>query len=256
MLRDSGFCEHGNRPPCSKCLEKEKTQSSREYAPSPAIQALEKDRKIFENPITSESRVLLIGDGQGADTALFAKMGVDVHGISSINYELEEVRAANERLKNFGVTMKQADATELSSLERAGILPSSQDVVTLMHVLEVPDIRGEAERRLMENIIHVLKEGGEAIVTQYKKKLTPEEADFFGVEEIKPDDLQHRFGESWRDEFERQYGQPWKEGMRYSAISNIRTKQELIDLFSEKFEVKLEESDDEYILRMKKKPQQ
>jgi 2-polyprenyl-3-methyl-5-hydroxy-6-metoxy-1,4-benzoquinol methylase len=253
-LKDSSFCEHGNRPPCSKCLENQpKIQSSREYSSSPAIQELLKTRIIFEKPITPDSKVLLIGDAQGSDTALFVQMGVDAANISSVNYELAEIEIANERLKEHGVVMKQGDATNFSSLERVGLLAGSQDVVTLMHVLEVPDIRGEAERQLVDNMARVLKENGEAIVTQYKKKLTADEAVLFGVEEIRQDDLKKRFGEDWQEGFEREYGQSWREGMRYSEISTIRSKEELLDLFAERFDVKLEETEDSFVLKLKNK---
>jgi hypothetical protein len=41
--------------------------------------------------------------------------------------------------------------------------------------------------------------------------------------------------------------------MCYSEISNIRSKEELERLFGQYFDVKLEETQDEYILKMKKR---
>src|SRR3989338_8782121 len=85
------------------------------------------------------------------------------------------------------------------------------------------------------------------------KKLTPEEAKLFGVEEIRPNDLEQRFGDDWARKFQERYGQPWVEGMRYSEISNIRSKADLVRLFDDAFNVVLEETDSEYILKLKKK---
>jgi len=252
-MQDSGFCEHGNRSPCLMCIEMEKTQSTREYTPSAAIRRLMNERKVIQQEVRPEMRVLLIGDGQGSDTELFSKMGVEPGNISSVNYEQSEVETANRRLEGTGVAMRQADATSIDSLHQSGIEDASQDLVTLMHVLEVPDIRGEAERRLVENVARVLRDGGEAIVSQYKKKLTPEEAKLFGVEEIRPSDLVQRFGEDWMRKFQERYGQPWVEGMRYSEISNIRSKAELVRLFDGVFAVLFEETSSEYILKLKKK---
>jgi len=251
---EKGYCEHGNRPPCAKCLEKhEKTQSSREYATSPVLQDVLRDRIIFEKEVSSDSDVLLIGDGQGSDTKLFVDMGVEPDHISSVNYESSEVDEANRRLEETGVVMKQADATSSDSLTRAGVLEASQDVLVLLHVLEVPDIHSEAERRLVENMARVLRDGGEALVSQYKHKLTQEQAAMLGVEEIKPEHLERQFGKDWQEVFTREYGQPWHEGMRYSEISRIRSKDELLKLFSDYFETKLEETDDSYVLKLKKK---
>ncbi|MEI6511626.1 MAG: methyltransferase domain-containing protein [Candidatus Uhrbacteria bacterium] len=242
---DEGFCEHGNLPSCLWCAKVKKIQSTREYAPSPAILALKEVRP--------ETKVLLIGDGQGSDTGQFLKMGVEAGNISLVNYEPSEVETANRTLNGRGVTMRQADATSIDSLYQSGIEDASQDLITLMHVLEVPDIRGDAERRLVENVARVLRDGGEAIVSQYKKRLTPEEAKSFGVEEIRPSDLEKRFGEDWAKKFQEQYGQPWEEGMRYSEISNIRSKEELVRLFGDVFDVTLEETGSEYVLKLKKK---
>lgn len=253
IRQDSGFCEHGNRPSCSRCMEKKKTQSTREYAPSPAIQALMVERKVVQQEVRPEMKVLLIGDGQGSDTELFLEMGVEAGNISSVNYESLEVEMANRRSEGTGVVMRQADATSIDSLHRSGIEDASQDLVTLMHVLEAPDIRGEAEQRLVENVARVLRDGGEAIVSQYKKRLTPEEAELIGIEEIRQSDLVRRFGEDWIVRFQEYYGRPWEEGMRYSEISSIRSREELIRLFDEGFEVDLEEIGGEYILKLKKK---
>ncbi|MBI4256429.1 hypothetical protein HY626_00015 [Candidatus Uhrbacteria bacterium] len=251
---EKGYCGHGNKPPCTKCLEKhEKMQSSREYVHSPVLQDVLRDRIIFEREVLSDSDVLLIGDGQGLDTKQFIDMGVEPDHISSVNYESSEVDEANRRLEETGVVMKQADATSWDSLLRAGVLEASQDVLVLLHVLEVSDIRSDAERRLVENMVRVLRDGGEALVSQYKHKLTQEQATMLGIEEIKPEYLERRFGKDWQEIFTREYGQPWYEGMRYSEISRIRSKDELLKLFSDHFEINLEETDDSYVLKLKKK---
>lgn len=111
---------------------------------SPAIKyEISKTRKIYEKPIVSDTKICLIGDGQGKDTAEFLKMGVSPESISSVNYEETEVEEANKtNLAETGVKMEQGDVTDIESLKRAGIDLSSQDVVTLMHVLEVPGIKG------------------------------------------------------------------------------------------------------------------
>lgn len=232
-----------------------KIESSREYKESPVIRdQISRTRVIFEKPITSDTKVCLIGDGQGLDTKLFLEMGVDPSNISSINYEQSEVDEANAKnLRDTGVEMKQCDATSIESIYGAGIEDKSQNVVTLMHVLEVPNIKDETEKQLVRNIARILKPNGELLVTQYKKKLTPSEAEEFGVEAITADDLRDRFGDGWKEQFESEYGQEWFPGMRYSEISQIRSKEELLALFADDFEIKIEEMDSKFILRMKKK---
>jgi len=233
----------------------EKIQSTREYAASSVIEdEIAQTKVVFEKEITADTKICLIGDGQGADTRKFIEMGVAPGSITSVNYELSEVEQANSGvLADTGVEMRQANVVDFDSLMGVGIGEASQDVIVLMHVLEVPDIRGEAERNLVQNISRVLREGGEALVTQYRRKLTPEEAELFGVEEIAAESLRSRFGEDWQEAFRQQYGQNWHEGMRYSEISNIRSKGELMQLFEDGFEIRIEESGDEFILRLKKK---
>ena len=126
-----------------------KIESTRSYEPSPAITELGKSRVIFERQITPETRVCLIGDGQGMDTQQFLQMGVKPENINSINYEQSEVDQANLGiLKNTGIEMSQGDATDFESLENAGLAENSQEVITLMHALEVPNIKGEVEKNL------------------------------------------------------------------------------------------------------------
>jgi len=233
----------------------EKSQSSREYGPSRVIENdITVNRVVFEKRLKPETDVCLIGDGQGADTRLFLDMGVKPEHLKSVNYEQSEVDAANsDALAGTAVEMHQADAADLESLKKVGLNEATQDLIVLMHVLEVPNIKGETERNLVENIARLLKEDGEALVTQYKKKLTPEEAESFGVEEIAADSLQRRFGDDWQKKFKEEYGQEWHDGMRYSEISNIRSKEELLKLFADRFDIKLEEDDNEYVLKMRKK---
>lgn len=53
---------------------------------------------FFEKQITSETKICLIGDGQGTDTDQILQMGVNSENISSINYEQNEVDQANENI--------------------------------------------------------------------------------------------------------------------------------------------------------------
>lgn len=234
-----------------------KKQGTREYEPSSAIKELQKTKVIFEKQITPETRVCLIGDGQGLDTKQFFQMGVRPEKISSVNYEQSEVDQANEGvLRDTGVRMKQGDATSLESLKDAGIEENSQEVVTLMHVLEVPVIKGDAERALVENAVKILQPGGELMVTQYKHQFTKDERDVqrrIGIEEITAENLKKQFGENWREAFREEYGIEWEEGMRYGEISNIRTQEQLRKLFEPYFDVRIEETESEYVLRMRKK---
>lgn len=73
------------------------------------------------------------------------------------------------------------------------------------------------------------------------------------MEEITPDNLEKQFGKDWREGFKKEYGMDWKKGMRYSEISNIRSKEELERLFGQYFDIKITETQDEYILKMKKR---
>lgn len=212
---------------------------------------------MFEKEITPEINVCLIGDGQGVDTQQFLQMGVKPENISSINYETNEVDQANSGiLKNTGVKMKQGDATDYESLKATGLKEGTQDLITLMHVLEVPSIKGVAEKKLIDNVIKLLKPDGELLVTQYRHKFTKDERELqkqIGIEEIMSENLRKQFGEDRRKKFKEEYGLEWEEGMRYGEISNIRTNEELIKLFEPNFDIKLEETENEYILRMKKK---
>jgi len=236
---------------------KVKLESSRIYALSPAIIELARTRVIFEKQITPETKVCLIGDGQGFDTKAFALIGVKPENISSVNYEETEIKAANENyLKDTGIQMKRGDATSIEDLIKAGISENSQEIVTLMHVLEVPNIKGETEARLVENISKILKPNGELLVSQYKHKFTKDERGLqkkIGIEEITSENLQKLYGEHWKEEFKKENGIDWEKGMRYGEISNVRSKDELTKLFDAKFEIKLEETESEYILKMKKK---
>ncbi len=226
-----------------------KTQSTRLYDASPAILELLKSKVIFETAITPDTRVCLIGDGQGMDTRSFLDMGVKPQNIRSINYEEQEIEQANQAiLKNTGVHMQQGDATDLETLKSIGLDESTQEIITLMHVLEVPNIKGDVEKNLIRNIALLLKPGGELLVSQYKHKFTKDERSLqekMGIEEITAESLQKQFGDNWKEQFKKEYGFDWEEGMRYSEISNIRTKEELISIF--------EEADNEFILRMKKR---
>lgn len=230
-------------------------QSSRRYEASPVIaEELRFSKKVFEKPIGPDTKTLLIGDGQGQDTALFLEMGVRPENVVSVNYDEQEVAEANAgALKESGVTMKQADATDYESLNQAGLVDASQDLAVLMHVIEVPAIRGETEKRLVSNLARLLKPGGEVLASQYVRKLSPEEAEILGVEEIRAEDLEKTYGSDWRQKFQKAYGQEWREGMRYSEISSIRSRDELEKLFADDFEVHIEQRGYEYILRMKKK---
>lgn len=235
-----------------------KNESSRAYEPSPVIaNEISQTKMIFEKPIGHDTKVCLIGDGQGMDTEQFLDMGVDPQNIQSVNYEQSEVDQANQgALKDSGVEMKQGDITSIESLKEAGIEEGSQEIVTLMHVLEVPSIKGENEKRLVENVVKILKSDGEVLASQYKHKFTKEERELqekIGIEEIKLEDMQKQFGDDWQEEFKKEYGVDWEQGMRYGEISNIRTKEELKKLFELFFEVKIDESEQEYILKMKKK---
>ncbi len=232
-------------------------QGRRTYEAAPAIKNLSDSRIIFERLITPDTKVCLIGDGQGMDTDQFLKLGVKPENIQSINYESDEVDQANQNvLAGSGVEMKQGDATSFESLLGAGITEASQEIVTLMHVLEVPNIKGEVEKRLLANLIKILKAGGELLVSQYKHKFTKDERSLqkkFGIEKITTEDLQKQFGENWKAKFKEEYGIDWEEDLRYGEISNIRTKDELIELFKSFFDIKFEETETEFILKMKKR---
>ena len=234
-----------------------KIESTRIYEPSPVIAELGKSRMVYESQISPETNVCLIGDGQGMDTKQFLLMGVRPENIKSINYEHNEVDQANETvLQNMGVEMKQGDATSFESLENAGLKENDQELITLMHVLEVPNIKGDTEKNLVRNIVKLLKPGGEVLVSQYKHKFTKDERDLqkqIGIEEITSENLQKQFGDNWIKNFKEEYGLEWEEGMRYGEISNIRTKEELTALFEQDFDIKIEETESEYILKMKKK---
>lgn len=238
-------------------LQEVKIESTRIYEPSSVIVELGKTGVIFANQITPDTKVLLIGDGQGMDTQQFVEMGVESENIISVNYEQGEVDQANASvLKNTGVKMKQGDATKFEDLERAELEENSQDVVTLMHVLEVPNIKGNAEKSLVGNIVRILKPGGELLVSQYKHKFTKNERDLqkqIGIEEITAENLQKQLGDHWRKKFKEEYGLEWEDGMRYGEISNIRSKDELMKLFEKDFDIKFEETESEYVLRMKNK---
>lgn len=232
-------------------------QGRRIYEAAPAIRNLSDSRVIFEKIITPDTKVCLIGDGQGMDTDQFLKMGVKPENIQSINYERDEVEQANQNiLAKSGVKMKQGDATSFESLLSAGIEEASQEVVILMHVLEVPNIKGEIEKRLIANLIKILKTDGELLVSQYKHKFTRDERNLqekYGIEKIKAEDLQKQFGDNWKTKFKDEYGIEWEEDMRYGEISNIRTKEKLVELFEHFFDIKFEETETEFILKMKKR---
>jgi SAM-dependent methyltransferase len=234
-----------------------KEQGTRLYEPSPAIREICKTGVVFENQITKDTKVLLIGDGQGMDTQQFLQMGVDPINIASINYEQSEVDQANQGiLQDTGVLMKQGDATDFESLKNAGIKENSQEIVTLMHILEVPSIKDEIEKKLIINIAKILKPNGELLATQYKHKFTKNERDLqkqIGIEEITAENLQRQYGENWMEKFKEENGFDWELGMRYGEISNIRSKEELLALFTPYFDIKFEENESEYILKMKKK---
>jgi len=238
--------------------EQTKIESTRIYEPSPVIEnEISETKVVFEKQITPDTKVCLIGDGQGMDTDQFLKMGVSPENISSINYEEGEVKAANEGiLKDTEVRMRQGDATNFESLENAGIGELSQELVTLMHVLEVPVIKGEVEKNLVENISKILKPGGELLTTQYKHKFTKDERNIqeeIGIEEITEESLREQFGKNWQEEFKKNYGKDWEPGMRYGEISNVRSKEELTKLFEPYFDIKIEETGSEYVLKMKKR---
>ena len=234
-----------------------KVESIRSYEPSPVVTELSESKVAYESQITPETNVCLIGDGQGMDTKQFLLMGVRPENIKSINYEQSEVDQANtEVLQNTGVEMRQGDATSFESLEGAGLTENSQELITLMHVLEVPNIKGDTEKNLIRNIVKLLKLGGEVLVSQYKHKFTKDERDLqkqIGIEEITTENLQKQFGDNWREKFKEEYSLEWEEGMRYGEISNVRTKEELVALFEQDFDVNIEETESEYILKMKKK---
>jgi len=234
-----------------------KIQSTRSYDVSPAILELMENKVIFETAITPDTKVCLIGDGQGMDTRSFLDMGVKPQNILSINYEEQEIEQANQTLlKDTGVQMQQGDATNLDALKSIGLDESTQEIVTLMHVLEVPNIKGDVEKSLIHNIALLLKPGGELLVSQYKHKFTKDERSLqekIGIEEITAESLRKQFGENWKEQFRQEYGFDWEEGMRYGEISNIRTKEELTALFEKDFDIKLEETENEFILKMKKK---
>lgn len=232
-------------------------QSTRIYEPSPVIvNEISKTRVIFERPIETGTKVCLIGDGQGMDTKQFLEMGVKPENIQSVNYEQGEVVQANQSiLKDSGVEMKQGDATSIESLHEAGIEDGSQGVAVLMHVLEVPSIRGQVEARLVENIVRILTSDGEALASQYKHKFTRDEREIqekIGIKEIKAEDMEAQFGKDWQEKFKESYGVDWEQGMRYGEISNIRTMEELRKLFEPYFDVVIDESEHEYVLKMKK----
>jgi len=210
-----------------------KEQSSRAYFKCPYLKQINVDYL----KVRPEYKVCLIGDGQGADTFEFYDMGVKPANISSINYDQNEVVAANNRLKNIGIEMKQGDATDWGSMEETGLTENSQDIVTLLHVLEVPFMKGEKAEKLIGNIEKILKPGGRLMITQYKYRLDPERARNLGVEEITQDAAKSWFaGDDWVKKFKDTYGQEWREGMLFSEISNIRTPEQLRELFREGFE--------------------
>jgi 2-polyprenyl-3-methyl-5-hydroxy-6-metoxy-1,4-benzoquinol methylase len=245
------------QPTPEKNSSEVKIESTRAYESSPAIIELSETKVLFENKITPETRVCLIGDGQGMDTEQFLKMGVNPEKISSINYEQSEVDQANSGiLENTGLVMKQGDATDFESLENVGLAANSQEVVTLMHVLEVPNIKGDSEKKLVSNLVKLLKPKGELLVSQYKYKFTKNDRELqrrIGIEEITAGSLQSQFGEDWKKKFREENGLEWEEGMRYGEISNIRTKDQLMKLFEQDFEIKFEETENEFVLKMKKK---
>lgn len=249
--------------------KEELLQSTREYSVSSSLIELSEsgNRAIFEKPITPDSKVCLIGDGQGSDTAFMAfNLGVNPENIVSVNYDQNEVEKANKKFKELEnkekykklnlkgqLKMVSGDATVFEDFKKNNIEENSQEIITLLHVLETPDIRDGAEKNLIKNINKILKENGELLASQYKQRLTPEQAKKIGVKQIKAETLQQKFGDNWPEEFKNKYGINWKESMRYSEISNIRTKDELMNLFKDNFDIKLSENDFEYILKMKKK---
>jgi len=246
-----------DQPPKEEKPPMVKIESTRIYEPSAAIVELSKHRVVFVNKITPETKICLIGDGQGMDTQQFLQMGVNPENITSINYEQNEVDQANAKvLKNTGVEMRQGDATDFENLKNTGLTENSQEIVTLMHVLEVPNIKGDTEKNLVNNIVRMLKPGGELLISQYKHKFTKAERDLqkkIGIEKITAENLQKQFGDDWKKKFKEAYGLEWEEGMRYGEISNIRSKHELMKLFEQNFDIKFEETESEYVLRMKKK---
>ncbi|MEI7741846.1 MAG: hypothetical protein WCJ29_05095 [bacterium] len=267
MAKAAGMCPHGNFPStCTKCKEVQsknievKNQSTRNYPKSPELSNLLKgDRVIFERAVKPDSKVFLIGDGQGADTKQFLDAGVRPENIASLNYEQKEIDAANaDLLRDTGVHMEQTDITSkpdsesnlLKKLEK-----NSRDFAVLMHVLEVPEIRAEREKQLVQNIADALKEDGEAILTQYKEQLKPGNPHYDKVEKVSPESQRGRFGDDWKNKFAEHYGKEWKEGMSWAELSNIRKPEELQKLFGDKFEVKIEEEPYSYVIRLKKKPE-
>lgn len=230
-------------------------QSTRNYQESPELLIIGKIEPIIEQLITPDSHVLVIGDGQGLDTRrLLISNRVSPKNIHSVNYDPSEVDQANKlTLKEWPVRMSQGDATSLSSLHSIGVEETSKDIVIMMHVLEVPAIRGDAEKALVENIARILKPDGEALITQYIRRLTPEQAREIGVQEIRKQDLVRKYGATWEKDFEKETGKTWHPGMRFSELSNVRTKDELVKLFEKRFIVRIDESRDSYVIRLKKK---
>lgn len=229
-------------------------QSTRTYERSPVLQVIGRTEPIIERVITKDTHVLLIGDGQGLDTKQILEHGADPARVTSVNYEQSEVDEANEGvLKSEGLKMRQGDATSIDSLHQMGIGDESQEVVIMLHVLEVPAIRGETEKQLVRNLARILKSDGEALLTQYKKRLTPEQSRQIGVQEIRQEVLKAKYGESWLEDFQAETGVVWHTGMRYSEISNIRSKEELQALFREHFHGRIDENEHEYIIRLQKK---
>ncbi|MFA4954418.1 MAG: methyltransferase domain-containing protein [Patescibacteria group bacterium] len=237
-----------------KPAEKHREQSTRKYEPSPELMTIGRTEPIIDCLITKDTHVLLIGDGQGLDTKQILANGADPVKVASVNYEQSEVDEANrDALKSGLVKMRQGDATNIESLHAAGIGDESQEVVIMLHVLETPAINGDTERQLVQNLARILKSGGEAILTQYKRKLAPEQAQRIGVQEIREEDLQAKYGASWCEVFRKETGKAWLPGMRFSELSNIRTKNELQALFQKDFDVRIDETGHEYIIRLRKK---
>jgi hypothetical protein len=231
-------------------------QSSRKYEGSRAVQNALARGEIFDKRLGPDTKVALIGDGQGADTLQFLQQGIKPERISSVNYDNREIAEANgHSLKGTGVTMRYADATDLESLRAAGISEGSQEVVVLTHVLETPTLRGGAELRLIENIHRILTADGVALASQYRKQLDRATAEKLGVEEITRGTLQKQFGADWERDFQAAFGLKWEQGMRFSDIANIRTKEELVELFSDQFEVRIteDEESDSFIIELKRR---
>ncbi len=242
----------------AKQPEINEVQSSREYAPTQSIARLLalplEQRKVVDKPITAATKVCLIGDGQGADTKLFSSV-VRPENITSVNYDLREVTAANERFEREGsaVRMKQADITNADSLRNAGLAEGSQDLVVAAHVLEVPIFNtqigdevarqkaAQNEKSFADNIANVLKPNGEALIFSYPQRLTQKEATRLGVEKVTPDAAKF-------------YDIEWRQDLTYAELSAIRSQDELTKLFGDKFTVIIDNTADGYAVRLKNSP--